>query len=89
MPMQIFQGLDQTTSAVKALWRKGLGVARSATSRPRKRSKKRSASSGTNKRTKRTKRASGSSRRSKGSAMKKGSAAAKAWGKKMAKLRKS
>lgn len=76
---QVQQGWGQMTAAVQQIIRQGIGgVVRSATGRRRKKVKASSAP----RRKKRAKRASGRV------SLKKGSAAAKAWGKKMARLRK-
>lgn len=87
MPQQMQQGWGQATAAMKQLFAQGLGMstARATGSRRRSRSSKRAAGK------KRSKRARSSYKRSSSSArkvLKKGSAAAKAWGRKMARLRK-
>lgn len=83
------QGMSQTSPAAQAIIRSGIGAVRSIARRTRSRARTRASSGATSK--KRKKRASTSSARrsssSKRSRLKKGSAAAKAWGKKMAKLR--
>lgn len=77
------QGWGQATAAMQSLMRSGLGGSRSGTSRRRR---KRSAAPSA----KRKRRASpsSSSRSSSRGRLKKGSAAAKAWGRKMKALRK-
>lgn len=82
---QVQQGWSQMTAAAQQIIRQGLGVMRSTGRRTRSASRSRRSKAAAGRKSK--KRATASSRRSKSSRLIKGSAAAKAWGRKMKRLR--